>query len=291
MRDADEMARENQALRQRLSHLSEASLRINESLDFDNVLQDVVDSARVITGARYAGMTTLDGLNRSQDFITSGMSPEERQWMLDFPEGPLFLEYLLSLAEPLRIGDFQGHIRALGLPEFQPPVAVTSLLAAALRSRGEAVGIIYLTKGEGGREFTAEDEETLVMFASQAALVIANARRHRDEQRARADLETLVNTTPVGILVLDASTGGVRSINREARRIVSGLCEPSGSAEQLWSRRMSRNRRARELRGSHRASAPPGTPAIIPSAWAAAAPGLRPRPGGPLPRASNAVLR
>ena len=42
------------------------------------------------------------------------------------------------------------------------------------------------------------------MFASQAALVIANARRHRDEQRARADLETLVNTTPVGVLVFDA---------------------------------------------------------------------------------------
>ena len=125
MDNAGDLARENESLRERLSRLSEASLRISESLDFDNVLQDVVDSARVITGARCAGMTTLDGLNRSQDFITSGMSPEERQWMLDFPEGPLFLEYLLSLAGPLRIGDFQGHIRALGLPEFQPPVAVT----------------------------------------------------------------------------------------------------------------------------------------------------------------------
>ena len=71
------------------------------------------------------------------------------------------------------------------------------------------------------------------MFASQAALVIANARRHREEQRARADLETLVNTTPVGVLVLDARTGNPVSINREARRIVSGLCEPDGTAEQL----------------------------------------------------------
>ena len=71
------------------------------------------------------------------------------------------------------------------------------------------------------------------MFASQAALVIANARRHRDERRTRADLETLVNTTPVGVLVFDAGTGEVRSINREARRIVSDLCAPGGSAEQL----------------------------------------------------------
>ena len=93
------------------------------------------------------------------------------------------------------------------------------------------LGGIYV--GENEIEFTAEDEETLVMFASQAALVIANARRHREEQRARADLETLVNTTPVGVLVLDAGTGEVRSINREARRIVIGLCEPGDSAEQL----------------------------------------------------------
>ena len=52
-------------------------------------------------------------------------------------------------------------------------------------------------------------------------------------KRARAGLETLVNTTPVGVLVFDAKTGGVTSVNREARRIVSGLHMPDGSAEQL----------------------------------------------------------
>ena len=64
------------------------------------------------------------------------------------------------------------------------------------------------------------------MFASQAALVIANARRHRDEQRARADLETLIDTSSVGVLVFDAKTGGLTSVNREVRRIVSGLHMP-----------------------------------------------------------------
>ena len=37
----------------RLSRLSQASLRINESLDLDTVLQQVVDSARLLTGSRY----------------------------------------------------------------------------------------------------------------------------------------------------------------------------------------------------------------------------------------------
>ena len=36
-----------------------------------------------------------------------------------------------------------------------------------------------------------------MLFAAQAATAIANARTHRDVERARADLETLVNTSPV----------------------------------------------------------------------------------------------
>ena len=146
----------------------------------------------------------------------------------------MFFQYLSNIQEPLRLRDFHSHIRSLGLPEFQPPMAVSTplpFLAAPIRHLGESVGAFYV--GEKDVEFTPEDEETLVMFASQAALVIANARRHRDEQRARADMETLVNTTPVGVLVFDAKTGGVTSVNREARRIVSGLHMPDGSAEEL----------------------------------------------------------
>ena len=47
------------ALRERLAMLSRASLRINESLDFDTVLQGALDSARALTGARYGVMTLL----------------------------------------------------------------------------------------------------------------------------------------------------------------------------------------------------------------------------------------
>ncbi len=46
MTQADRRDRDLRALRQRLSRLSAASLRINESLDFDTVRQDVLDSAR-----------------------------------------------------------------------------------------------------------------------------------------------------------------------------------------------------------------------------------------------------
>ncbi len=233
MKEVDRLKLEAEALRDRLSRLSEASLRINESLDFDTVLQGVLDSARSLTGGRYGVITLLDSAGEVEDFVTSGLTPEEHRGLMALPAGMQFFDYVSRIQEPLRLRDFHSHTRALGLPEFRPPMQVSpllSFLAAPIRHRGEPVGAVYI--GEKEQEFTAEDEETLVMFASQAALVIANARRHREEQRARAGLETLINTAPVGVVVFDARTGNPVSVNREARRIVSGLHAPESSAEE-----------------------------------------------------------
>ena len=122
----------------------------------------------------------------------------------------------------------------MGLPEIGPPLGpVGSFLGAPILLRSVRAGNLYLSDKEGGGEFTQDDEETLVMFASQAAMAMANARRHRDERRARSDLETLINTSPVGVVVFDARTGVPVSLNREARRLVDGLTNPGQTAEQL----------------------------------------------------------
>ena len=217
-------------LRDRLSRLSEASLRINESLDLETVLQGVLDSARSLTNAQYGVITTLDESGGVVEFLTSGLAEAEGDGLWTIPQALRVFEYLSRLPRTLRVGDLSGHMRSLGVSDFSLPVQVNSFLCTPLQNRGARVGVFYLAEKEGSPEFTAMDEETLVMFASQAALVIANARRHQDEQRARKGLETLVSTVPVGVMVLDAKTRAVTSLNREARRIVSELHVP-GSPE------------------------------------------------------------
>ena len=230
------LERENRALRARLSRLSAASLRINESLELEAVLQGVLDSARSLTGARYGVMTLLDDAKQIRDFLSSGMTADEAQRIWTTPDGMRIFEYLGSLSAPLRIPDLLGHLGAMDLPEFLPPESVDqvlSFLAAPVLHRGEHVGHIFVADRESGDEFLLEDEETLVMFASHAALVIANARRHRDELRARGDLEILIDTSPVGVVVFDARTGSPVSFNRESRRLVDVLRNPGQSPEQL----------------------------------------------------------
>ena len=133
MNQSDEREREIRELRDRLSRLSEASLRINESLDFDTVLQGVLDSAQSLTGARYGVVTLLDDEGRLQDFLSSGMTAEEARQLWELPDGMRLFEYLGSITEPLRLPDLLGHIRSLGLPELHPPLPVgpvVSFLAA-----------------------------------------------------------------------------------------------------------------------------------------------------------------
>ncbi len=235
MNDSERLALEVGALRDRLSRLSEASLRINESLDFETVLQGVLDSARSLTDARY-GVIEIPGGAGQAHTLFSGLSREEIQAVYELPDVAALCDYLAAVEEPQRLRDFHGHIESLGFPELRLPVPVDPvfpLLSAPIRHHGEVIGNVYLAQKEKGQEFTAEDEETLVMFASQAALVITNARRHRDEQRARADLETLIDTSLVGVVVFDAKTGKLSSVNQETLRIASMLHSPDRPLEEL----------------------------------------------------------
>ncbi len=233
MKENEALVRQSSTPQERLTKLSEASLRINEHLDFDSVLQDVVDSAHDLTNARYSALTVLDVDGRFEAFVSSGLTDHERQQLMDQPQSEQLFRHLNTVDEPLRIDNLGAYTASRGMETLRPPVMVTSLLVAPVRNAGVRMGSIYLTKGEDGGEFSREDEETLVMFASQAALVIANARRYREEQRARADLEALVNTSPVGVVVFDARTGAPVSWNRETLRIVEGLRQPDGPPEQI----------------------------------------------------------
>ena len=223
---------EMEASRDRLTQLSEATLRINESLDFDSVLQEAVDSARALTGARFGIIVTVDGSGEVEVFLTSGITPEDHDRLQEMPGRWELFSHFGQLPGPLRLEDFPSCASALDLPEFNL-LPVGAFLSAPIRHGGGNIGYIHLAQDRDGPEFSRTDEETLVLFAAQAALVIANARRYREEQRARADLETLIDTSPVGVAVFNARTGAPASFNREAVRILEVLQTPDTAPEQL----------------------------------------------------------
>ena len=75
-------------LRDRISRLNAASLRISASLELDTVLSEVVESARALTDARYGGIVTVGDSGRDFDFVSSGLTADEHSQLLDWAEGP-----------------------------------------------------------------------------------------------------------------------------------------------------------------------------------------------------------
>ena len=231
MTDREMAGRASRASDDRTSRLIAAILRISQSLDPATVLDEVVESACALTGARHGVITTIDERGRVRDFLTSGLTPEDCQKMLEWSDGQRLFEHLRQLSAPLRVADLPGYLRSLGLSA--TPWRAETLQGTPMHHRGEQLGHFFLGHKRDGEAFTDEDEEILVLFASQAAAAIANARTHRAVERARADLEALIETTPVGVVVFDAKTGRAVSFNPEAWRIVDGLRTPGQPREQL----------------------------------------------------------
>ena len=105
MEDTSQPAQGSDPEGDRLSRLSAASLRINESLEFDVVLQGALDSARSLTGARYGVMTLLGDGGMVEDFLASGLSDEESELLWLMPEGLSVFQALTDISEPMRVPD------------------------------------------------------------------------------------------------------------------------------------------------------------------------------------------
>ena len=214
-------------LRGRMLGLTDAILRISEDLDVDVVLQEVVDTARALTGARYGAIVTLDDDGELQDLLLSGIPDDKEPQLLGYDRGWDLFKFLSDTPELSRTPDLTTHLEAAGFPGFWPPIR--PFLSTQIKVRDRHVGTIFIGDTHDDSMFTPDDEETLAMFAAQAAMAVTNARRYGDEQRAKADLEALVNTSPVGVLMVDAGSRTVVMANREARRIVGA--PPAGARD------------------------------------------------------------
>ncbi len=229
MKSRDELAREVEVLGARIAALSAAVLRLGSSLDLATVLQEAADSARTLTNARYSLIVTVGETGEAREFVTSGLSPDEHRELAQWPDGPRLFAYLRDLPGSFRLADLPEWFRARGYSD--ELVREKTLQGTAMRHRGVPVGSFFLAGKADAPEFSAADEEMLELFASQAAAAIVNARAHEQERRARADLEALIETSPVGVVVFDARTGRAVSWNREANRMAEPLRSPDASAE------------------------------------------------------------
>jgi signal transduction histidine kinase len=192
---------------ERLSRLVELGRTLVSELDLEALLQRVLETARELTGARYAALGILDASGAGLDrFLTAGIDADRHARIGELPRGRGVLGVLISDPRPLRLLDVGEHERSYGFPPGHPPMA--SFLGVPVRVRGEVFGNLYLTEKDDGGAFAEEDEEALVVLADWAAIALENARRHRAVRGRRDELERAV-------LSFEATTDLARAVGGE----------------------------------------------------------------------------
>jgi signal transduction histidine kinase len=156
-------------------------------LDLAVVLDRVLETARELTGARYAALGILNESRTAlAQFLTTGVDEETRRAIGYLPHGRGVLGVLIDHPEPLRLSDVGQHPASYGFPAGHP--VMRSFLGVPIVIRGQAWGNLYLTE-KPGDEFSAQDEEAAVVLAEWAAVAIDNARMYETSELRREELE------------------------------------------------------------------------------------------------------
>jgi signal transduction histidine kinase len=209
---------------------------IAADLDLAETLQRIVDAAAEISGARYAALGVLDdsaGPNRLREFVTHGISADERARIGNPPTGHGILGLLIDHPEPLRIDDLGRHALSHGFPEHHP--RMTTFLGAPIRIGSRVFGNLYLTERQGGGPFTEQDTELVVALAAAAGVVIENARLYERLSRRRRWLEAAdaVNSRLLGTPPPDHPADVIAECARSAGEAASGLLLLQGPDQHL----------------------------------------------------------
>jgi two-component system, NarL family, sensor histidine kinase DevS len=154
---------------------------ISGVLDIDQVLQLIVDRVRELVSASYAALGIVDESGRIAQFITSGITADQRQAIGDLPHGRGLLGLIIRENRAYRIPNISAHPESYGFPPNHPPM--TSFLGVPITVKGEVVGRLYLTDKQGASEFSVDDQALVETFALHAGIAIENARLHDQVRR------------------------------------------------------------------------------------------------------------
>ena len=177
---------------EQLDSLLASARHVTSTLDLDEVLQRVIESAIAAIGPAEKG--TLHFFNEEQGELMAladvGFSPETLDAICLKP-GEGCAGWVFVHRQPLIIDDVHTdpRFKLLDLPEIQEE---KSALCVPLVVRDRAIGTLTLVSITRYDAFTAEHRDLLTVSASQMAVAIENARLYEESQQRLQELDSLL---------------------------------------------------------------------------------------------------
>ncbi len=152
--------------------------------DLHVVLQQIVEGAAEVAGAKYAALGVYGSNGAITLFVHHGIDAEMADRIGEPPRGKGLLGQVIVTDTPIRLDDLSADPRSCGFPAHHPPMR--SFLGAPIGRGGRRYGNLYLTEKQGDSSFSAEDEALVMALAAFAASAIESAELVNSE-RARVD--------------------------------------------------------------------------------------------------------
>ncbi len=178
----NETHKQNQVLHEATLHL--LSLLATSRLEED-LLQRGIETLAAILQARYGAIGLTDEAGKLQQFVYTGITPEEAARIGHPPQG----RGLLGVTTPLRLDDISQDPRSVGFPPNYP--SIKSLLSVNFSHEGKTYGRVYLSEKHDGSAFTKEDQQLLTRFADAFAQMLAYHRSQIELERSTKALSEI----------------------------------------------------------------------------------------------------
>ncbi|MBN1877287.1 MAG: GAF domain-containing sensor histidine kinase [Anaerolineae bacterium] len=178
-----------------LNRMVAISRLLNSTVDFNHLLQLIMDTATEILEAEASSILLVDEHTGDLFFVASSGTPQEELSQIKVPMEGSIAGTIVKSGEPLIVGDVSQDSRHYaGVDDSLGSFHTQSILGVPLNLRTHCIGVLEVLNKCNGEPFNQGDVEILLSLASQAAVAIENARlirSLRDANRRLAELDSL----------------------------------------------------------------------------------------------------
>jgi PAS domain S-box-containing protein len=223
-----------QALRERMTFLAEASELLASSLDYNRTLGRLAQLC-VPRLADWCAVDILGSNGEIQRLAVAHEDPEKVRWANELqeryppdPDAPYGVANVLRTGEPEFLPTIPQELldAALGdddeLRQIVDELGLTSSIAVPLKVRGRTLGALSLIAADTHQLFTSADFELALELARRAAVAVDNALLYREAERGANAARALAYVVD-GVVLIDRD-GIVRHWNPAAASI-TGVAE------------------------------------------------------------------
>lgn len=212
----------------------EAAIAVASEVDLDDVLQRIADEAVRLLGAGAAILTTTNADDEIEHVVIAGPLREAAY------AGPTLSADGRWAVTTLRPGScllVPDVARSLG----GETSLIASLIGVSMALEESWRGNLFVVNAAGGAPFDEHDARLLEVLAQHCVTSILRAARHKSaafgqEQvnQQLAQLRSILDTLPAGVMVVLPPDGRVEACNRTGLRMMFGREMPDSTIPQVY---------------------------------------------------------